>query len=33
LQKHYSLYVDGNKKDVLKMRDLAFWELLKFGKG
>jgi DNA phosphorothioation-dependent restriction protein DptH len=28
LQKHYSLYVDGNKKDVLKMRDLAFWELL-----
>jgi len=28
LEKHYSLYVDGHKKDVLKMRDLAFWELL-----
>jgi DNA phosphorothioation-dependent restriction protein DptH len=28
LQKHYSLYVDGNKKDVIKMKDLAFWELV-----
>ena len=32
LQKHYSLYVEGNKKDVLKMKDLAFWELLKISK-
>ena len=29
LQKHYSFYVDGNKK-VDKMRDLAFWELMEF---
>lgn len=29
LPKHYSLYVDGNKKDVVKMKDLAFWELVK----
>ena len=28
LQKHYSFYVDGNK-NIKKMRDLAFWELLK----
>ncbi len=28
LQKHYSFYVDGNK-EISKMRDLAFWELLK----
>ena len=27
LQKHYSFYVDGNK-EVSKMRDLAFWELI-----
>ena len=26
LKKHYSFYVDGNKK-IKKMRDLAFWEL------
>jgi len=26
LQKHYSLYIDGNK-NIVKMRDLAFWEL------
>lgn len=28
LPKHYSFYVDGDKK-IQKMRDLAFWELLK----
>ncbi|WP_373035577.1 DNA phosphorothioation-dependent restriction protein DptH [Sulfurimonas sp.] len=28
LQKHFSFYVDGNK-EISKMRDLAFWELLK----
>lgn len=28
LEKHFSLYVDGDKK-VKKMRDRAFWELLK----
>ena len=28
LDKHYSLYINGNKK-VLKMRDKAFWELYK----
>lgn len=28
LEKHFSLYVDGNKK-VKKMRDFAFWELVK----
>jgi DNA phosphorothioation-dependent restriction protein DptH len=28
LEKHYSIYVDGNK-NMTKMRDLAFWELLK----
>lgn len=28
LQKHYSFYVDGNK-NIKKMRDLAFWELVK----
>ncbi|CAE6812963.1 hypothetical protein R69927_00279 [Paraburkholderia domus] len=27
LEKHYSLYVDGDKR-VKKMRDLAFWQLL-----
>ncbi|CAI1755087.1 Type IV secretory pathway, VirB4 components [Serratia proteamaculans] len=27
LEKHFSLYVNGNKK-VMKMRDVAFWELL-----
>jgi len=26
LEKHYSVYVDGKKK-MMKMRDLAFWEL------
>jgi len=26
LEKHYSLYVDGEKR-VLKIRDKAFWEL------
>lgn len=26
LEKHYSIYVDGDKK-MIKMRDLAFWEL------
>ncbi|MDN5124752.1 DNA phosphorothioation-dependent restriction protein DptH [Aliarcobacter butzleri] len=30
LQKHYSFYVDGNK-NIKKMRDLAFWELVKKG--
>ncbi|STM41027.1 Uncharacterised protein [Escherichia coli] len=25
LEKHFSLYIDGNKK-VRKMRDKAFWE-------
>lgn len=28
LEKHYSVYVDGNK-NMVKMRDLAFWELQK----
>jgi len=28
LEKHYSIYVDGNK-NMTKMRDLAFWELMK----
>jgi len=28
LEKHFSLYIDGNKK-VRKMRDKAFWELMK----
>ncbi|WP_421550600.1 DNA phosphorothioation-dependent restriction protein DptH [Kluyvera intermedia] len=28
LDKHFSLYIDGDKK-VMKMRDKAFWELLK----
>ncbi len=28
LEKHYSVYVDGNK-NMTKMRDLAFWELPK----
>ncbi len=28
LEKHYSLYVDGDKQ-VRKMRDYAFWELMK----
>ncbi len=28
LEKHYSIYVDG-KKNMIKMRDLAFWELIK----
>ena len=28
LDKHFSLYIDGNKK-VVKMRDKAFWELNK----
>jgi DNA phosphorothioation-dependent restriction protein DptH len=28
LEKHFSIYVDGNK-NMTKMRDLAFWELLK----
>lgn len=27
LEKHYSVYVDGNK-NMIKMRDLAFWELV-----
>lgn len=27
LDKHFSLYIDGDKK-VKKMRDKAFWELL-----
>ena len=27
LEKHYSLYIDGEKK-VVKMRDKAFWELI-----
>jgi DNA phosphorothioation-dependent restriction protein DptH len=27
LEKHFSIYVDGNK-NMVKMRDLAFWELL-----
>jgi DNA phosphorothioation-dependent restriction protein DptH len=27
LDKHFSLYVDGEKQ-ALKIRDLAFWELL-----
>lgn len=27
LEKHYSIYVDGNK-NMTKMRDLAFWELI-----
>jgi len=26
LDKHYSLYVDGDKK-ITKMKDLAFWQL------
>lgn len=28
LEKHFSLYVDGDKR-VKKMRDRAFWELIK----
>lgn len=28
LEKHYSIYVDGKKK-MMKMRDFAFWELIK----
>lgn len=28
LDKHYSLYVDGDKK-ITKMKDLAFWEIIK----
>lgn len=28
LEKHFSLYVDGDKR-VSKMRDSAFWELMK----
>lgn len=28
LDKHFSLYIDGDKK-VMKMRDKAFWELIK----
>ena len=28
LEKHHSLYVDGNK-NIRKIRDLAFWELVK----
>ncbi len=28
LEKHFSIYVDGNK-NMVKMRDLAFWELKK----
>jgi DNA phosphorothioation-dependent restriction protein DptH len=28
LEKHFSIYVDGNK-NMTKMRDLAFWELIK----
>jgi len=28
LQKHYSLYIDGDK-NILKIRDFAFWELIK----
>lgn len=31
LEKHFSIYVDGNKH-MTKMRDLAFWELQKEGK-
>ena len=27
LEEHFSIYVDG-KKNMVKMRDLAFWELL-----
>ncbi|MCF6243868.1 MAG: DNA phosphorothioation-dependent restriction protein DptH [Sulfurovum sp.] len=27
LEKHFSIYVDGNK-NMIKMRDLAFWELM-----
>lgn len=27
LEKHFSIYVDGNK-NMIKMRDLAFWELI-----
>ncbi len=27
LEKHFSLYVDGDKR-VSKMRDRAFWELV-----
>jgi len=27
LDKHYSLYVDGDKK-ITKIRDRAFWELV-----
>ncbi|WP_449632388.1 DNA phosphorothioation-dependent restriction protein DptH [Rahnella aceris] len=30
LDKHFSLYIDGDKK-VKKMRDKAFWELVKIG--
>ncbi len=26
LEKHFSIFVDGNK-NMVKMRDLAFWEL------
>ena len=26
LEKHYSIFIDGNKK-FQKIRDLAFWEL------
>jgi DNA phosphorothioation-dependent restriction protein DptH len=29
LDKHYSLYVDGDKK-ITKMKDLAFWQLKKY---
>jgi len=28
LEKHFSIYVDGNK-NMVKMQDLAFWELIK----
>jgi DNA phosphorothioation-dependent restriction protein DptH len=28
LEKHFSIYVDG-KKNMVKMRDLAFWELIR----
>lgn len=31
LEKHYSVYVDGNK-NMTKMRDLAFWELIEENK-
>ncbi len=31
LEKHFSIYVDG-KKNMVKMRDLAFWELIKENK-